>query len=309
MKEFNNRKSGHAAAGLDEEPTLVEEDAQYVIKEVVCGLNYLSSQQIIHRDIKLDNVMVNRKQNRGGLSISDYEFKLGDMGLARQLSLHNQMADTFAGTPLAMAPELINGKKYSYKADVWSLGTLLFQMLTGKHPFNGRNMEELKRNLKKGQYTIPSHISCSMICVDFMVSCLRFDSVKRKDWEWLSKHDFLSSHGNASISAIGQSIDLNARRSMNLHEVYEKICLANLEKMGKGTNLDLSPSYINQNLIETKDNSTYLKVEERYVASKPKLRIFPEQPAQYNVPTPRAPRNDGFHSPFVPFAKGPKTAP
>lgn len=252
--------------------------------------------------------MVNRKENTRGLVISDYEFKLGDMGLARQLSIHDQMADTFAGTPLAMAPELIDGKKYSYKADVWSLGTLLFQMLTGKHPFNGRNMEELKRNLKKGQYTIPSHTSCSMICVDFLVSCLRFDSVKRKDWDQLSKHEFLSCHSHASISAVGQSIALNARRSMNLHEVYEKICLANLEKVGKSSFIE--PSFTNQNMIETKDNSTNKHIEEFKKASKPKMvHLFTEHCSPFQTPQgghKLTPRNERGLSPFL---KSPRTAP
>lgn len=128
--------------------TLDEKDARYIIKKIVEGLNYLGQRQIMHRDIKLENIIVNRKENVPGTHVQDFEFKLGDMGLATSLrKSRNAMADTFAGTPLAMAPELINGDKYSYKADVWSLGTLLFQMLTGEHPFNGRNMEELKLKL------------------------------------------------------------------------------------------------------------------------------------------------------------------
>jgi len=80
----------------------------------------------MHRDIKLDNILVNLKEGAAGNQIRDFEFKLGDMGLAKSMDSPNSMNDTFAGTPLAMAPELINGNQYSYKADVWSLGTLLF---------------------------------------------------------------------------------------------------------------------------------------------------------------------------------------
>ena len=54
-----------------------------------------------------------------------------------------------------MAPEVINGYLYNHKADVWSLGTLLFQMLTGEYPFRGNDLNELKRNLKQGVYKIP----------------------------------------------------------------------------------------------------------------------------------------------------------
>jgi serine/threonine protein kinase len=84
------------------------------------------------------------------------------MGLARSMDSPTSLADTFAGTPLAMAPELINGDQYSYKADVWSLGTLLYQMLTGELPFRGSNMEELKRNLTQGAYKIPKQIEVSV---------------------------------------------------------------------------------------------------------------------------------------------------
>jgi len=80
-----------------------------VIKQVVEGLNYLSHNQIMHRDIKLDNILVNLKPGMQGEHITDFEFKLGDMGLARSMSPSSPLADTFAGTPLAMAPELING--------------------------------------------------------------------------------------------------------------------------------------------------------------------------------------------------------
>lgn len=59
-------------------------------------------------------------------SIHDYKFKIGDMGLAKSLKSPTEMTSTFAGTPLAMAPELINGVKYTNKCDIWSLGTLLF---------------------------------------------------------------------------------------------------------------------------------------------------------------------------------------
>lgn len=105
---------------------LAEIDAKHVIKEVVEGLNYLHKQNVMHRDIKLDNVLVNLKPARSGSKISDFEFKLGDMGLARQNDSPNSLADTYAGTPLAMPPELLNREQYGFKADVWSLGTLLF---------------------------------------------------------------------------------------------------------------------------------------------------------------------------------------
>ena len=105
---------------------LEESDAKYVIREVVEGLNYLKQNNFMHRDIKLENILVNKKcqmQNSKGTkrrrpmqgvavkeSITNYEFKLGDMGLAKQLRSSTDLAQTFAGTPLTMAPEMIAGK-------------------------------------------------------------------------------------------------------------------------------------------------------------------------------------------------------
>ena len=81
-------------------------------------------------------------------SISDFEFKLGDLGLAKSIISVNQLQETLCGTPLYMAPEVIAGRNYDSKADIWSLGALLFQMLTGEYPFFGRDLSELKQNVK-----------------------------------------------------------------------------------------------------------------------------------------------------------------
>ena len=108
----------------------------------------------MHRDIKLDNILVKRKRTRiynnwapEDLPIDQFEFKLGDLGLAKCLNRETQLHDTICGTPLNMAPEVLKGSLYDQKADVWSLGTVLFQMLTGEYPFQGQDLNGLKRNI------------------------------------------------------------------------------------------------------------------------------------------------------------------
>ena len=90
----------------------------------------MNSNLIIHRDLKFDNIMVSKKAsafNRiGQIEISDFEFKIGDMGLAKKLSSENQMNKSFVGTPVVMAPEVLSHSNYSIKADVWSLGVMLY---------------------------------------------------------------------------------------------------------------------------------------------------------------------------------------
>lgn len=89
------------------------------------------------------------------------------MGLAKSLDSKFAMTQTFAGTPLAMAPELMNGKKYNGRADVWSLGILLYHMICGNRPFIGKNMDELKSKIQLGVYKIPKNMELSIQCVDF----------------------------------------------------------------------------------------------------------------------------------------------
>lgn len=106
----------------------------------------------MHRDIKLENILVKTKKESKNVDfknrlISDFEFKLGDLGLAKNFSTRNEMKATMCGTPLYMAPEVIQGRPYTYKADIWSLGTLLFQILTGQLPFDGQDIAELKLNI------------------------------------------------------------------------------------------------------------------------------------------------------------------
>ena len=226
ISNFNKQKESQQGR----QPNILpESEARYIVREIVQGLTYLEENNIIHRDIKLDNILANRKQGAPGTQICDYEFKLGDMGLAKQVESKTAMNSTFAGTPLAMAPELINGKQYSFKADVWSLGTLLFQLLTGTHPFTGRNMEELKSNIKKGAYKIPRDIELSVECIDFLNSCLRFDTIKRKDWLELRNHMFLSQQ-RLFRENTRESFELNVRQSMNLHQVYQNKLLQQIEK-------------------------------------------------------------------------------
>ena len=119
-----------------------EREALEIIRQVASGLEFLHKEgSIIHRDIKSANIMIKRIASSGA-----YNYKIGDFGFSRQLA-PGEKAKTMLGTPLFMAPEVLMGKGYSFSADIWSLGCVLFNCLFGKRPFGGSNPKELLRSI------------------------------------------------------------------------------------------------------------------------------------------------------------------
>lgn len=126
------------------------------------------------------------------------------------------------------------------------MGALLFNLLTGTHPFYGKNIAELRSNVKSGSYRIPRDISISLECLDFLNSCLRFDSCKRKDIDDLVYHPFISCEQdqvreskiiNKAKEYLGgvsniqrKSLELNTRDSFNFQEIYNNFLAKKLDK-------------------------------------------------------------------------------
>jgi serine/threonine protein kinase len=91
-----------------------------------------------------------------------------------------------------MAPEVIKGNYYNHKADVWSLGIIFFELLTGFTPFTGISKEDLTKNIEKGSYRLPKKLKLSLPGLDFLNSCLQYDSNIRMSWEQLVKHPYIT---------------------------------------------------------------------------------------------------------------------
>ena len=104
----------------------------------------------------------------------------------------DDLTRTMCGTPVYMAPEILAGKPYDHKVDVWSLGTVFYEMLTGHLPFTGRNKEDLKKNLSKGDYFFPKSIQMSLEGLDFLNCCLQHDPKDRLGWDELLSHSYLN---------------------------------------------------------------------------------------------------------------------
>lgn len=106
-----------------------------------------------------------------------------------------------------MAPEILRGEPYGPKVDVWSLGTIFFEMLTGFSPFTGMNKEDLKRNLEKGNWMFPKHIQLSLEGLDFLNCCLQHEPKDRMSWDELVKHSYLNYDFTKYMDCNGKKID------------------------------------------------------------------------------------------------------
>ena len=99
------------------------------VRQLTSGVCFIHKMKIIHRDLKPANIFLT----------SDQKLKIGDFGIAKILDKSSGLASTRAGTFLYMAPEILGGDKYNTMADMWSLGIIIFEIITYKKPFHGHD--------------------------------------------------------------------------------------------------------------------------------------------------------------------------
>ena len=117
--------------------------------------------------------------------------KILDYGLSRIIS-EDEVANTMKGTPAYLAPEvLMKGTGYTSSCDVWSVGTMLFEMLNGFHPFRGKNTEEILRKIQIGTYEFRADVSVSDLGRDFLKGCLKYDVKDRFTWQQIFNDPYL----------------------------------------------------------------------------------------------------------------------
>ena len=119
-----------------------------------------------------------------------------------------------------MAPELITGQQYNSKVDVWALGTVFYEMITGFAPFTGNNKQDLINNLKKGQYMIPKQIKLSLEGLDFLNACLQHDPEERMDWNELLKHSYLNYNWKDQQQNQAEDLTLSYMPDKGEYEVF-----------------------------------------------------------------------------------------
>uniref|UniRef100_A0A8C6MNP8 Ribosomal protein S6 kinase n=1 Tax=Mus spicilegus TaxID=10103 RepID=A0A8C6MNP8_MUSSI len=142
-------RGGDLFTRLSKEVMFTEEDVKFYLAELALGLDHLHSLGIIYRDLKPENILLDEEGH----------IKLTDFGLSKEAIDHEKKAYSFCGTVEYMAPEVVNRQGHTHSADWWSYGVLMFEMLTGSLPFQGKDRKETMTLILKAKLGMPQFLS------------------------------------------------------------------------------------------------------------------------------------------------------
>nr|XP_026267143.1 serine/threonine-protein kinase ULK2 isoform X2 [Urocitellus parryii] len=181
---------GDLADYLQAKGTLSEDTIRVFLHQIAAAMRILHSKGIIHRDLKPQNILLSYA-NRRKSSVSGIRIKIADFGFARYLH-SNMMAATLCGSPMYMAPEVIMSQHYDAKADLWSIGTVIYQCLVGKPPFQANSPQDLRMFYEKNRSLMPSiPRETSPYLASLLLGLLQRNQKDRMDFEAFFSHPFL----------------------------------------------------------------------------------------------------------------------
>ncbi|KRY41842.1 Serine/threonine-protein kinase unc-51 [Trichinella spiralis] len=182
---------GDLADYLQAKGTLSEETIRLFLRQIAAALKAINSRGIVHRDLKPQNILLCNLSDRPNPEPKEIRLKIADFGFARFLQ-EGVMAATLCGSPMYMAPEVIMSLQYDAKADLWSIGTIVFQCLTGKAPFQAQTPQALKQFYERNKNMKPNiPADASETLRDLLTQLLMRAPKDRMEFDDFFRHPFL----------------------------------------------------------------------------------------------------------------------
>ncbi|XP_016354569.1 MAP/microtubule affinity-regulating kinase 3-like isoform X1 [Sinocyclocheilus anshuiensis] len=238
-----------------------EKEARAKFRQIVSAVQYCHQKRIVHRDLKAENLLLD----------ADMNIKIADFGFSNEFMVGNKL-DTFCGSPPYAAPELFQGKKYDGpEVDVWSLGVILYTLVSGSLPFDGQNLKELRERVLRGKYRIPFYMSTD--CENLLKRFLVLNPTKRGTLEQIMKERWINAlfeddelkpflEPEADISD-QKRIDVIVGMGFSREKIQESLSKMNYDEitaiyllLGRKTNEEVSESSSNTNLSVAKTRPT-----------------------------------------------------
>lgn len=178
-------------------------------KQIADGLQYLRQQKIIHRDLKPQNVL---------LSTDRKIIKIADFGFAKIIG-NEALAETLCGSPLYMAPEILLKKPYTSKADLWSVGVMLYEVLCGRHPFKSvDSIVDLVHKVETDKIQFPHSAKISAPGIDLLKRLLKKNPYERIGWNEFFNHKWFR-----ILSQVKQDNTLEDPQPISTHPINEDL--------------------------------------------------------------------------------------
>ncbi|CAD8210364.1 unnamed protein product [Paramecium pentaurelia] len=177
---FDYCEGGDLSKFLDKKGSMLDEQAAtQILIQIFNGFREVIAKGYIHRDVKPANILI-----QNGI------FKLADFGFATKVAM-NEILDQQVGTPLYMAPQLLENTPYTSKCDIWSLGIIAYEMIYGRQPWSCRDMKSYLKNIKCYPLRFPIDKAVSEQYKNFVRLCLKIDENQRIGWKDLFEHSLL----------------------------------------------------------------------------------------------------------------------
>ncbi|KAJ4939142.1 hypothetical protein JOQ06_028603 [Pogonophryne albipinna] len=276
-----------------------EKEARAKFRQIVSAVQYCHQKHIVHRDLKAENLLLD----------ADMNIKIADFGFSNEFTMGNKL-DTFCGSPPYAAPELFQGKKYDGpEVDVWSLGVILYTLVSGSLPFDGQNLKELRERVLRGKYRIPFYMSTD--CENLLKRFLVLNPTKRGTLEQIMKdrwinagfeEDELKPYTEPETDITDEKrIDVMVGMGYNLEEIQESLAKMKYDEITatylllgrKASEMEPSESASNSNLSLAKprpnsevngQSPSHLKIQRSVSSSNHKQRRYSEQVGQNVTP-------------------------
>lgn len=205
--------------------SFTEDQAAHIIHQIMLGLNYLHLQSITHRDMKPENILLVSKD------VDNFDIKISDLGFAQKFDRAGKGMTLVLGSPLYMAPELVNRITYTEKVDVWSLGVITYQLLSGRTPFEADSIKKIDWNINNKRIRFETTMKENWADISdnakaFINKCLERDASKRPSIRDLFKEpwiaEYLGKQADLSQDEEGREVSQSIKKNLIQYRCLNK---------------------------------------------------------------------------------------
>ena len=240
------------------------------LTQICLAIKHIHDKKIIHRDLKSENIFL----------MKNGKVKIGDFGISKIFKKKNDEAKTMLGTPFYLAPEILEGKPYDSSSDIWSLGVILYEIMTFQLPFNANSLPMLTVKIIRGNYIPPPSIYIKDLR-ELVSKCLTTDPIKRPTINEILRIPFVLNR----IKSFLDEVQYNKEFAKNMKKekrvikpkMPKKVNIKVLQKMFRGTpmgNLIIKEEYNNNIKKQIKDYLKEENINEEIYKKENELNIF-----------------------------------